>query len=150
MRPSPPSPPSPPWPGRARRGRLCWLLRLGGLASLLIACGAPRPEGKTPPKGGGLQVITTFPPITLLTRAVAGECAERYGLKGVFLVDVPEMTPTPADPRRAFSALARDLGLRVSVFDPMETGDAEAARDPATYFEVMRRNGAQLVAAFGG
>lgn len=104
--------------------------------------------------------------------AVAPYFAERYGLKAVALVDVPEMNPTPADLQRitavvkangirallrepqaegpSFQALAKDLGLGIGTFDPLETGSEEASRDPATYFDTMARNGAQLVKALGG
>lgn len=97
--------------------------------------------------------------------------AERYGLRVSNLVDVPELNPSPADLRRvaaavtrtqlqallsepqegnrSFNALAQDLGVRISVFDPMETGSAQAARDPATYLQVMRRNAANLRQVFG-
>ncbi|MFN9628780.1 MAG: metal ABC transporter solute-binding protein, Zn/Mn family [Cyanobacteriota bacterium] len=103
---------------------------------------------------------------------VAPYFAQRYGLKAEFLVDVPEMNPTPADlqrvaaqvkrsdlkallsepqeGQRSFNALAQDLGVRISLFDPMETGSAEAAQDPNTYVRVMRRNVDNLVRAFGG
>ncbi len=103
---------------------------------------------------------------------VAPYFAERYGLKVQFLVDVPEINPTPADLQRvaeavkasqlqavliepqaaarSFNALAKDLGVRIGQFDPLETGSEEASKDPATYFSVMRRNGANLVKAFGG
>ncbi len=96
--------------------------------------------------------------------------AERYGLKAEYLVDVPEQNPSPADlarvantvkrsqlqallsepqeGNRSFNALAGDLGIRISVFDPMETGTEEASRKPATYGEVMGRNVADLVSAF--
>ena len=72
--------------------------------------------------------------------------ADRYGLKAEFLVEVPEQNPTPEDLRRvsdrvrasslrtllsepqegsrSFNALAADLGVKLSVFDPMETGPA--------------------------
>ncbi|MCP9841941.1 zinc ABC transporter substrate-binding protein [Synechococcus sp. J7-Johnson] len=98
--------------------------------------------------------------------------AERFGLKAEFVVDVPEINPTPADLQRvseiversqlqallsepqegnrSFNALAKDLGVRVSVFDPMETASEQASRDPGTYFSVMRRNVADLRQAFGG
>ena len=98
--------------------------------------------------------------------------AERYGLKAEFLVDVPEINPSPADLRRvaeqvegsqlqalltepqegerSFNTLAADLGIRISVFDPLETGTEEQARDPGSYFEVMRRNVDNLVGVFGG
>ncbi|MEB3317369.1 MAG: zinc ABC transporter substrate-binding protein [Cyanobacteriota bacterium] len=103
---------------------------------------------------------------------VAPYFAERYGLKAVFLVDVPELNPTPGDLQRvsqavkrsdlkallsepqegerSFHALAADLGVPISVFDPLETGSEEAARDPGTYARVMRRNVANLIQAFGG
>ena len=103
---------------------------------------------------------------------VAPYFAERYGLKAVALVDVPELNPTPADLQRvaatvkanriqallsepqagtgSFQALASDLGLGISSFDPLETGSEEASRNPATYGETMRRNGANLVKAFTG
>jgi len=103
---------------------------------------------------------------------VAPYFAQRYGLKAEFLVDVPAVNPSPADLRRvaaqvrrsqlrallsepqqgsrSFNALARDLGVRVSVFDPLETATEEAARDPATYGRVMRANAAGLRQAFGG
>ncbi|HYP03533.1 MAG TPA: zinc ABC transporter substrate-binding protein, partial [Cyanobium sp.] len=93
-----------------------------------------------------------------------------YRLRAHFLVDVPEESPSPADLQRvarlardsdlrallaepqaagrSFQSLARDLGLRVAVFDPMETGPAAAL--PGHYAETMRRNGSELVRAFGG
>ncbi len=96
--------------------------------------------------------------------------ADRYGLKAAYLVDVPEQNPSPADlarvaetvkrtqlrallsepqeGNRSFNALAGDLGIRISVFDPMETGTEEASRNAATYAEVMRRNVSDLVSAF--
>ena len=103
---------------------------------------------------------------------VAPYFAERYGLNVEFLVDVPEMNPSPADlsrvaervrasqlqallsePQegaRSFNTLATDLGIRISVFDPLETGSEDQARNTATYFEVMRRNVENLVGVFGG
>ena len=103
---------------------------------------------------------------------VAPYFAERYGLKAVALVDVPELNPTPADLQRvaatvkanriqallsepqagtgSFQALASDLGLGIGSFDPLETGSEEASRNPATYGETMRRNGTNLVKAFVG
>jgi zinc/manganese transport system substrate-binding protein len=97
--------------------------------------------------------------------------AQRYGLRVDALVDVPEVNPAPADLQRvaavvkrsqlrallsepqegnrSFNALARDLGVTVVVFDPIETATPEASRDPATYLNLMRRNGAVLRQAFG-
>ena len=97
--------------------------------------------------------------------------AERFGLKAEFLVDVPEINPSPADLQRvseivertqlralltepqegnrSFNALARDLGVKISVFDPMETASEQASRDPGTYLSVMRRNVADLRQTFG-
>ena len=102
---------------------------------------------------------------------VAPYFAERYNLRAEFVVDVPEINPTPADLRRvsaivertdlrallsepqegnrSFNALARDLGVRVSIFDPLETGSEEDARDPSTYLRVMRANVQELRQAFG-
>ncbi len=98
--------------------------------------------------------------------------ANRYKLKADFLVDVPELNPSPAnllrvaaavkrsqlkallsepqEGERSFNALAKDLGVKISVFDPMETGSVQASQNPATYFKVMRSNVADLIKAFGG
>ena len=97
--------------------------------------------------------------------------AQRYGLKAEFLVDVPEINPSPVDLQRvaaavkssqlkalvsepqegnrSFNALARDLGVKIVAFDPLETASEQASRDPATYLTVMRRNAADLRQAFG-
>jgi zinc transport system substrate-binding protein len=97
--------------------------------------------------------------------------AQRYGLRAEFLVDVPEINPSPADLQRvaaavkssqlkalvsepqqgnrSFNALARDLGVKIAAFDPLETASEQASRDPATYLSVMRRNAADLRQAFG-
>jgi zinc transport system substrate-binding protein len=97
--------------------------------------------------------------------------AQRYGLKAEYLVDVPELNPSPADLQRvaaevkrsqlkallsepqegdrSFNALAKDLGVKVVVFDPLETATQEASRDPSTYLKLMRRNAADLRQAFG-
>lgn len=102
--------------------------------------------------------------------AVAPYFAERYGLRVVHLVGAPELNPTPADLQRvaaevrrsrlralltepqqggdAFQALARDLGVRLAVFDPLETASEQAAADPRTYLTVMRRNSLALRQAF--
>ena len=97
--------------------------------------------------------------------------AQSYGLKAVFLVDIPEENPAPADVKRvtdqvkasnlktiltepqagesSFSALAKDLGVQISTFDPMETGGTEALQ-PEYYLTTMRNNVQTLVTAFGG
>ncbi|MFO0040307.1 MAG: metal ABC transporter solute-binding protein, Zn/Mn family [Synechococcaceae cyanobacterium] len=97
--------------------------------------------------------------------------AQRYGLKAAYLVDVPEINPSPGDLQRvaaavkgsqlkallsepqegnrSFNALAKDLGVKVVVFDPMETATKDASRDPSTYLKLMRRNVADLRQAFG-
>ena len=97
--------------------------------------------------------------------------ANRYALKAEFLVDLPEMNPSPADLQRvaaevkesglkallsepqegnrSFNALAKDLGVNIVEFNPLETGSAESAKVPGTYFEVMRSNVNNLVNAIG-
>jgi zinc transport system substrate-binding protein len=97
--------------------------------------------------------------------------AERYGLKAEYLVDVPEINPSPvvlqrvaaavkssqlkavvSEPQegnRSFNALASDLGVKIVAFDPLETANEQASGDPATYLSVMRRNAAELRQAFG-
>ena len=97
--------------------------------------------------------------------------AERYDLRAEFVVDVPEMNPTPADLQRvsnlveesqlkallsepqegdrSFNALAEDLGVNIVTFDPLETGSEEASKQPDTYFKVMDRNVAALIKSFG-
>ena len=97
--------------------------------------------------------------------------AERYGLKADFVVDVPEMSPTPEDLQRvskkvqqsqlkallsepqegdrSFNALALDLGVKVVTFDPLETGSEQASKLPNTYFKVMDKNVVSLIQTFG-
>ena len=98
--------------------------------------------------------------------------AQRYELKADYVVDVPEINPTPADLQRvseqvkstqlkallsepqegasSFNALAEDLGVTVITFDPLETGSEQASQNPETYLEVMRRNVVALLQALGG
>ena len=52
-----------------------WLV-LCGLAAGLLGCVQPRRQPPAP----GLKVVTSFVPITLFTKAVAGDCAEVKGL----------------------------------------------------------------------
>jgi zinc/manganese transport system substrate-binding protein len=97
--------------------------------------------------------------------------AESYNLESQFLVDIPEENPSPEDVKRvidtvqaegiktlltepqagenSFSALAKDLNVKVSVFDPVATGDAEAVQ-PEYYLEVMRQNVNNLVTGLEG
>jgi zinc transport system substrate-binding protein len=101
---------------------------------------------------------------------VAPYFAQRYGLRGTFLVDLPTSNPSPRDLQRvarevqrsqlrallsepqagsrSFNALARDLGVPVRLFDPLETASEAAARNPDTYFTVMERNAAVLAETF--
>ncbi len=96
--------------------------------------------------------------------------ADSYDLNAEFLVDVPEENPSPEDVRRiiettetanlkalltepqvgegALTALAKDLQVTITVFDPMETGEATAA-DPEDYLTIMGENVESLEAAFG-
>ncbi len=97
--------------------------------------------------------------------------AQSYDLKAVFLVNIPEANPAPEDVRRVtqavqqanlkailtepqasentFAALAQDLNVKISTFDPMETGPATAI-DPEYYLQTMRQNVQNLVTALGG
>jgi zinc transport system substrate-binding protein len=96
--------------------------------------------------------------------------ADSYQLEAQFLVSVPEDNPSPADVQRVistvkttqlktlltepqagqtgFDALAQDLQISVSPFDPMETGGA-GATEPSYYLSTMRENLKSLEAAFG-
>jgi zinc transport system substrate-binding protein len=96
--------------------------------------------------------------------------AESYGLEAEFLVDIPEQNPSPDDVKRvtdevqasqlkailtepqagesSFSALAKDLNVSVSTFDPIETGPPNAV-EPEYYLTIMRQNVESLVTAFG-
>ncbi|MGF1538724.1 MAG: metal ABC transporter solute-binding protein, Zn/Mn family [Elainellaceae cyanobacterium] len=95
--------------------------------------------------------------------------AESYGLEPETLVEIPEENPSPEDVKRvmetvqaeglktiltepqadqgSFDAIANDLGINVSVFDPMETGDSA---QPDYYLTVMRQNAENLAAGFEG
>jgi zinc/manganese transport system substrate-binding protein len=97
--------------------------------------------------------------------------AQRYNLKVQFLVGIPEENASPDDVKRVinavkasnlktlltepqavgnpFSALAKDLNVQVSNFDPMETAGADGMQ-PDHYFAVMRQNVTNLTTAFGG
>ncbi len=95
--------------------------------------------------------------------------ATSYGLKVIHLVRVPEDNATPADVQRViqatkasqlktllsepqqkdspFAAIAQDLSVHVSVFDPLETSGPEGL-DPDYYLTVMGQNLDNLKAAF--
>jgi zinc transport system substrate-binding protein len=95
--------------------------------------------------------------------------AESYGLAAEFLVDVPTVSPAPEDVKRvmdtvqasnlktiltepsagedAFAAIAKDMGIQVGVFNPIEVGSPEAVM-PEYYLTTMRQNAANLVASF--
>ncbi len=97
--------------------------------------------------------------------------AQSYNLKADFLVDVPEDNPSPDDVKRvmntvkttnlktllaepqggqdAFAALAKDLKVQVSTFDPMETGSPKSLQSEC-YITTMRQNVKTLVTAFTG
>jgi zinc transport system substrate-binding protein len=53
----------------------------------------------------------------------------------------------PQASQASFDAIAGDLGINVSVFDPVATGDA-AAIEPDHYLTTMRQNADNLVASF--
>ncbi len=95
--------------------------------------------------------------------------AESYGLETEFLVDVPAVNPAPEDVKRvmdtveasglktilteptagdsAFDAIARDMGVEVGLFNPIEVGGPEAVR-PDYYLTTMRQNAANLATSF--
>ena len=95
--------------------------------------------------------------------------AQSYDLKVTHLVNVPEDSATPADVERVieaaqasnlktlltepqqqespFAALANDLGVQISSFDPLETGGPEG-RSSNYYLTTMEQNLDNLQAAF--
>jgi zinc/manganese transport system substrate-binding protein len=95
--------------------------------------------------------------------------AESYGLQSETFVGIPEENPSPEDVKRvmetvqaeglktimtepqagqeSFDAIANDLNIKVSTFDPIETGSAEAIQ-PQHYLTTMRQNAANLVSSF--
>jgi zinc/manganese transport system substrate-binding protein len=112
----------------------------------------------SPYKGKSFVVLHDF----------AAYFADSYGLKAEFLVEVPEESAAPEDVKRvmqtvqdsnlktiltepsggdAFAAIARDLGIQVSIFDPIEMG-SQKALDPDYYLQTMRQNAENLKAAF--
>jgi len=95
--------------------------------------------------------------------------AQSYNLKVQFLVGIPEENASPEDVQRVikaakqsnlktlltepqaagnpFAALAKDLKIQVSNFDPLETGNSETVLSDY-YFTVMRQNLSNLKNAF--
>ena len=95
--------------------------------------------------------------------------ADSYGLQSETLVGFPEESPSPEDVKRvmetvqaeglktiltepqagqeSFDAIAGDLDISVSVFDPLETGDSDAVQ-PDYYLTIMRQNADNLVTSF--
>ena len=97
--------------------------------------------------------------------------AQSYNLKAEFLVDIPEDNASPEDVKRVinatqqsnlktlltepqavgspFAALAKDLKVKVSTFDPLETSNGESLQ-PDYYLTTMRQNLQNLESAFSG
>lgn len=116
-------------------------------------------EKLAPFEGGTFVVFHDF----------ASYFAESYGLQSETLVGIPEENPSPEDVKQvmdtvqaeglkaimtepqagqeSFDAIANDLNIGVSVFDPLETGPAEAVQ-PDYYLTIMRQNADNLAASF--
>ncbi len=116
-------------------------------------------ERLAPFEGGTFVVFHDF----------ASYFAESYGLQSETLVGIPEENPSPEDVKQvmdtvqaeglkaimtepqagkeSFEAIASDLNIGVSVFDPLETGPAEAVQ-PDYYLTIMRQNADNLAASF--
>jgi len=97
--------------------------------------------------------------------------AQSYNLQAEFLVGIPEENPSPEDVKRVinaaknsnlktlltepqaaasqFSALAKDLNIQISTFDPLETSGSEGLQ-PDYYLKTMRQNVKNLETAFSG
>lgn len=101
---------------------------------------------------------------------VAPYFAESYNLKTTYLVGIPSVNPSPADVQRVmqavqqsdlktlltepgqeqvFESLAKDLGVKVSVFDPLERAPSAADLTPAYFLQRMEQNIRNLAEAFG-
>ena len=96
--------------------------------------------------------------------------ASSYGMDAEVLVGLPEESPSPDDVKRvvdtvkaeglktimtepqagdsSFKALAQDLSIGVSEFDPLEVGPTEAVQ-PDYYLTTMRQNAENLANGFG-
>jgi zinc transport system substrate-binding protein len=98
--------------------------------------------------------------------------AERYQLKAEYLVDLPDINPSPADLQRvsnlvrdsdlkalltepqdgsnSFNSLARDLNIKIALFNPIETISQDFVYDESLYFDLMRDNLSNLLLSLGG
>ena len=98
--------------------------------------------------------------------------ADRYQLKAEYLVDLPDINPSPADLLRvsnlvrdsdlkalltepqdgsnSFNSLARDLNINIAVFNPIETISRDFVYDETLYFDLMRDNLSNLLLSLGG
>ncbi|ESA37708.1 abc transporter substrate-binding protein [Leptolyngbya sp. Heron Island J] len=96
--------------------------------------------------------------------------AESYGMESEVLVGLPEENPSPDDVKRvmetvqaeglktimtepqageaSFKAIAQDLAIGVSEFDPLEVGTQDAIQ-PDYYLTTMRQNAENLADSFG-
>lgn len=99
----------------------------------------------------------------------ADHFSQSYGIYVEHIVDVPEATPTPADMQRVIetaerselktllsesaeqnqrlTALAKDMNIQISQFDPMENSGPEG-QSPHYYLMTMTQNLENLEAAF--
>ncbi|MGB3295569.1 MAG: zinc ABC transporter substrate-binding protein [Phormidesmis sp.] len=116
------------------------------------------------------QVLAPYAGKTFVTyHDFAHYFAQSYDLEVAHLVSVPEDNAAPADVKRVieaaqssnlktllsepqqqgnpFAALADDLGVQVSIFDPLETSGPEG-RSPNYYLTTMEQNLDSLQAAF--
>lgn len=101
---------------------------------------------------------------------VAPYFAASYNLKTTYLVGIPSVNPSPDDVQRVmqavqqselktlltepgqeqvFESLAKDLGVKVSVFDPLERAPSAADLTPAYFLQRMEQNIRNLAEAFG-
>ncbi|MFN4279224.1 metal ABC transporter substrate-binding protein [Thermosynechococcus sp.] len=101
---------------------------------------------------------------------VAPYFAASYNLRTTYLVGIPSVNPAPADVQRVmqavqqselktlltepgqeqvFESLAKDLGVKVSVFDPLERAPSAANLTPAYFLQRMEQNIRNLAEAFG-
>ena len=121
---------------RPRRACLPWLLPSLLPALLLTACGAPSRqamEAPLPPAsgnrpGGGIRLLTTVPPLTLFTSAIAAGCGRVEPLVSGSR-DVHDLRATPADLARLRTA--RVLVINGLGLEPFVPAMLRAAANPA-------------------